>query len=168
VSPPLHWHDPTGSFRRMKCSVNLLPKPIRIALISTVLLLVVGCDPGINVLNVQPVVTAIGPVTMDGDEVTVVFWAYDYEENSVDAEVNVEAGGQTNPVVVTGGHGLNGLTTSREDTGRAHILVFKPTGDPSESVTLHITLTDDNGGRSDTAQLSFTPSAGLAEPVPTQ
>ena len=47
-------------------------------------MLVASCDQGIDVLNVAPEVTAIGPVFVGDDgQVSIFFWVRDHEEDPV-------------------------------------------------------------------------------------
>ena len=140
-----------------------------------------GCDQGVHVLNAAPTVTKIGPVQLEGDRVSIVYWVRDHEEDSVDmtfelvqasgtcrlvADAADAGGAKVCPGKLTGGHGDLGVTSANTPTGKGHV-IFWSLGDfsPDADVELQLTATDDQGDVGPTTKVGpFKLSAGIAEP----
>jgi hypothetical protein len=139
--------------------------------IFTVLILsfaVAACDESITIQNVSPVVTAVGPVVQDGDDVRVVFWVVDYEEDPVDVSfewIDVQSG-QAQNMTVHGGHGTVGLTTTSVSGGASHVVYWQAGGvGPDLQIKLRVTAVDSKGAQSKPFESpAFSIQAGLAAP----
>ena len=122
-----------------------------------ILLLLISCSQPVDLLNVAPSVTGIGPVISENDNsVSIVFWVRDHEENAVDVFFELVQGETVTAIDVYGGHGDIGLTTSNDATGRAHVVLWEyntedPTAsnyvDPTASIQLRVQAQDDYGAR---------------------
>ncbi len=139
---------------------------MRRLLLITAVLASAACDAGIDVLNVAPEVTAVGPVFQDGDAVSIFFWVRDHEESSVDVTVELIRGGNAEVLDGLGGNGTVGLTTNREPTGNLQRLLWTPADDiaADESLQLKLTVADDEGAQGIFETESFTLTAGLPSP----
>lgn len=130
-----------------------------------------ACDQGIQVLNVAPAVTAVGPVSLEdaggAPRLSIIFWVRDHEEDAVDVTFEVvQPGVAPRAIEVVDGHGDIGLTTTNEATGMPHV-VFWPLGDvaPNAPIRLRITPIDDHGDVGPTFETpEFSPGAGLPPP----
>jgi len=122
-----------------------------------------SCSQPVNVVNVAPSVAGIGPVINDNGTVSIVFWVRDHEENAVDVFFEVIQDGQASPINVFGGHGDIGLTTSRENTGRAHVVLWKADDiDLDTPIKLRLQAQDDYGTQGPPLEtVEFTLNAGL-------
>ena len=151
---PIRWEPSTvpGVMRR---TVPLL-----------VLAALAGCDPGVRVLNSAPRVTAVGPLTVDQGMASIVFWVRDPEEDAVDVSFYLVDGSTATPIDVTGGHGTIGLTTTREPTGKPHVVMWDTAGrDPAAQLQIRVLVTDDQGHDGPAFDTpSFTLQAGLPDP----
>jgi peptidyl-tRNA hydrolase len=129
-----------------------------------------GCTPDLEFDNVVPVVTAVGPIGLVGqDTVRMHLWVQDYEADPVDVAVTWEAQGAEAKAIVTapGGHGLVGLTSDPEWPGMEHVIMWDVTGVPRETpLRIAITPDDRRAGAGDPVTTEpFTLSAGVAEPI---
>lgn len=123
-----------------------------------------SCDNGAIVLNGAPSVTAIGPVTREPDGLHVYVWIRDHERNGADLSLRVVSGSTATPVTKAGGHGLVGLTTSRDPSGEPHLLILDAAGLPA-SLRLRAAATDPEGGEGPTFETAeFTLTGGLPTP----
>ena len=141
----------------------------RIALLAVLAGLVCACDPGVEVLNVAPTVTAVGPVSYVDGHLEIVIWVRDHEEQAVDVTLQVLRGGQAvSGAALSGGHGVVGLTTNNSDSGEPHLVHWGADGGGiaiGDKLQVRVTATD----RSDEASLpvtsaEFVVSEGLAAP----
>lgn len=110
---------------------------------------VTACDERIHVVNVAPTITALGPVFVEDGTATVVYWVRDHEEDAIDIEIDLVQGSKVTQLDLFGGHGDVGLTTTRDEVGKAHPIQFQLDGvELSESVKLRIRAIDDHGDTS--------------------
>lgn len=132
--------------------------------------LVVGlaaCDPGVDLSNVAPVVTAIGPVQQSGDTIDLTLWLHDREEQPVDIDVQLIAGSSPTTLDCLGGHGTIGLTTDRDPAGRRHWVVCDvPDGvGGDDEIRIRVTATDTDGAAGESRDSdAFRLSEGLPAP----
>ena len=139
---------------------------------------ILACDQGVHVLNAAPTVTKIGPVQLEGDRVSIVYWIRDHEEDAVDMTFEVaqgaarcrlvadpkDAGGTTACAgKLVGGHGDLGVTSANTPTGRGHDIFWSLEGfSPDSDVELWLTATDDQGDAGPPAKVGpFKLSAGI-------
>ncbi len=111
-----------------------------------------GCDPGITVINSAPELTKIGPLEVVDGDVSLTVWIRDHEQDAVDLDLEIDG----TPVDNVGGHGIIGLTSSREDTGREHQLILSSDIAAGDSVTVTITPTDRQGAAGPTSEVTLT------------
>jgi hypothetical protein len=128
-----------------------------------ILLLLISCSQPVDLLNVAPSVTGIGPVINDNGSVSIVFWVRDHEENAVDVFFELVQDEKVTPIHVYGGHGDIGLTTSNDATGRAHVVLWKPDNvDPTANIQLRVQAQDDYGANGPVLETDpFTLADGL-------
>ena len=94
-----------------------------------------ACEPQIDVHNTAPQITAVGPVSQGSDGVvSITVWLRDQEEQPVDLTVTLTQGGSESELNELGGHGMVGLTTSQEGTGRPHELLSTPNAVPVDGL----------------------------------
>ena len=153
---------------------------MRSAVLLMAALAVAACDQGIRVQNAAPAVTHVGPVQLEGDSVSIVYWVRDHEENSVDMTFELlrggarcrlvtdpkdAAGGTTCSGKIFGGHGDLGVTTANTATGKGHVIFWTPDGvSQDEDLELLLTPTDDEGDSGPTTKTGpFKLSSGLPE-----
>ena len=140
---------------------------LRIIVLAGLCTPMIGCDPGIRIENVAPMVTAIGPVIQlaDGD-VRIFLWVRDHEEDPVDAQITlVNDDGSQVLLSITGGHLSTGLTTNDDATGAPHELIWTPPDNLIEPIQLRVTVKDWKSGVSAESQtVSFFLADGLPTP----
>lgn len=132
----------------------------------TLVTLLAACDPGVEVRNVAPSVTAIGPVTQGADGVSIGFWVRDHEQGAIDVQIELLRGANATELPASGGHGTTGLTSSSNSTGMAHVVIWDAEGvGPDEKIRLRITPTDNEGVDGEPLESAeFTLTAGLPAP----
>lgn len=125
----------------------------------------VACDNGAVVLNVAPAVTAVGPAIAEADGLHVYVWLRDYDRDPVDLRLTVGMGGSSSVITKAGGHGLRGLTTTRDAVGEPHELILDVAGvAPSTLLALRIVPVDTEG---EVGTEFATPEFALSEGLPT-
>jgi hypothetical protein len=145
--------------------------PIRLlALISTapIILSILSCNQGVNVLDVVPQIVYVGPITYDGGNqtITVVYSVRDYEEDPVDILITyVDSNGyvQENFTETLQSHGRNGVTSSSNRAGKEHIFVWDVSQvELPETLQFQLTPVDVNGAKGSTVTTPFfNPREGL-------
>lgn len=111
------------------------------------IVMVMGCEPRIDVQNTAPQVTAVGPVAQATDgQVSITIWLRDHETQPVDLTLSTIRGESETELTDVGGHGLVGLTTSPDPTGRAHTLLWTPDGISADTeIQLKVDAVDSEG-----------------------
>lgn len=140
-----------------------------LSLFAAVLLVQAGCQSDITVLNVVPRVASIGPVVkQSATRVEITFALQDYEENSVDVTIVMvdESGKETALTPGPGGHGNNGLSSSKSSDGKSHLFVWDTTGlTISGKIKLRLTPRDREFEGTAATTSEFTLDAGLAKEI---
>ena len=129
------------------------------------LCILAACEPRIDVQNTAPQVTAVGPVTQATDgQVSITVWLRDHENQPVDLTLSAISGGSETELTDVGGHGLVGLTTSPDATGRAHTLLWTPDGISADAeIQLKVDAVDSEG---QLAPIFTTPGFKLQDGLP--
>ena len=124
-----------------------------------------ACDNGVVVLNVAPAVTAVGPVVSEADGLHVFVWLRDHERQPIELGVVLTQNGAASAIVRAGGHGLTGLTSSREETGEPHeFIVDSADFAPALPLVLRVTPVDTEGAA---GVVFVTPEFAVQDGLPT-
>lgn len=132
--------------------------------------LTAGCTSALELDDVVPRITGLGPVTeAEPDRASVYLWVQDFDSDPVDVQVLYEvSGGKPIPIeIAAGGHGLVGLSSDREWPGQEHLIIWDTTGIAKDAkIRLSVIPDDRVAGRGDTLRTpEFTLAAGLEEPA---
>lgn len=107
---------------------SFAPRTVRLVGLIGSIVIAAACNEEFDFKNTQPVISAVGPVTMTtSTEARIHLWVVDYEGDPVDVDIQVGLDGNTwrslNAQEVSG-HGLLGLTSDPEFPGREHVVTW--------------------------------------------
>lgn len=117
-------------------------------------LLSLCCGREIEVLNVAPRISSIGPIIVEGEIAHIYFSIQDLEENPADVEIKYIMEGKEMPVKLAPyDYGVIGLTTSQKKEGNPHKNLWDIKGiDKNKMIKVKITPFDILSGRGDSME----------------